>query len=67
MTKLRDRSRWLQMIHRFVELEVDIDKVEVRRNGRPVPIKPRAFSLLEFLGLKSWAHSLESGDIRRGL
>lgn len=37
------------MIHRFGEIEVDTREMVLRRAGEVVPLKPRAFALLEFL------------------
>lgn len=37
------------MIHRFGDVEIDTDRRELRRNGRPRPLQPKAFAVLEYL------------------
>jgi len=37
------------MIYRFDAFELDIDKVELRKNGEPQAIQPQVFALLAFL------------------
>lgn len=37
------------MIHRFGAFELDRDRVELRRDGRPVPVEPQVFALIALL------------------
>lgn len=37
------------MLYRFEELELDPDRLELRRRGRPVPVQPLVLSLLRYL------------------
>ena len=33
----------------FADVEIDLDRVEVRRGGRPVPVQPQVFDVIEYL------------------
>lgn len=37
------------MIHRFGAFELDLARVELRREGRPVPVEPQVFALIALL------------------
>ncbi len=37
------------MIHRFGAFELDLDRVELRRQGQPVPVEPQVFALIALL------------------
>lgn len=37
------------MIHRFGAFELDLERVELRRQGRPVPVEPQVFALIALL------------------
>jgi len=37
------------VIHRFGAFELDLDRVELRRQGQPVPVEPQVFALIALL------------------
>jgi TolB-like protein len=37
------------MVYRFEDFELDLDRVELRRAGKPVPMEPQVFALLALL------------------
>ena len=37
------------MVYRFEDFELDLDRVELRRGGKPVPTEPQVFALLALL------------------